>query len=472
MKKLVILILLLPCFCFGQQQGNIWYFGDQAGIDFNSGSPITLTNGQTYLQNGHAEGTAVICDSSGALLFYSNGERVWNTNGAVMPNGDSIYGSYSSTQSSLIIPVPGKDQLFYLFTTDDFNHNLEFGFRYSMIDMCLDMGLGDVISTEKNVLLLDTVSEKLTAVRHANGTDYWVIVHTYFSDAFYSYQVSSGGISSPIITHIGSVHTSTSPSPVAAIGYMKASPDGSKLALASSNGGNLRELFDFNTTTGILSNYIDLHTSADLTHDAYGVSFSPDNSKLYMTWNIKTIQYDLSAGGGNPDSIRNSKTIINPTSNSNNYGIQLGPDGKIYVTQYGSPFLNVINNPNSAGIGCNYLDTAISLSGNNCNYGLPNFIDSYDYSNTTYDCLTEIDEQTETFQANVYPNPFTSELTVDCMNFEHVNFSLFDGFSKNILEVMIDGKQVIDITSLADGIYFYQLRSENGTIRIGKIVKQ
>jgi hypothetical protein len=103
-------LLLAICFsyclvCFSQNQTNIWYFGNGAGVDFNSGSPVSITGGQTYT----VEGTAVMCDDNGDLLFYTDGVSVWNKNHSVMSNGTGLDGDYSSSQSALIVPQPGSD---------------------------------------------------------------------------------------------------------------------------------------------------------------------------------------------------------------------------------------------------------------------------------------------------------------------------------------------------------------------------
>ena len=132
MKKLLFLLFLffIAAFVFGQKQGNIWYFGDHAGLDFNSGSPVAITNGQTYLVDNHNEGTSVICDSAGALLFYSNGQQIWNKNHVTMFNGYNLLGHLSSTHAAFIVPLPGSERLFYLFTADAFYlHDLVYGFR-------------------------------------------------------------------------------------------------------------------------------------------------------------------------------------------------------------------------------------------------------------------------------------------------------------------------------------------------------
>lgn len=475
-----LLIILNVSIVCAQKQGNIWYFGDHAGLDFNTGNPVALTNGQTNLINGIGEGTAVICDSSGTLLFYSNGNKIWNRNQQIMMNGDSLLSNFSSTQSSLIVPFPGSNQLFYLFTTDDWDiGNLQYGLRYSVVDICLDNGLGAIIIGQKNILLLDTVSEKLTAVRHKNGIDYWIIAHKYFSDEFYAYLFTNNGIVDTVITQIGSIHKDncSPPSPFpscAAIGYMKASPNGKKLALVSLNTcDNLKELFDFNDSSGVLSNYIDLELQVD-TFGGYGLSFSPDNSKLYFTDTKNIYQYDLSTGNAN--SIRNSKTQISSFTSFTNdasLALQIGPDGKIYVARPTEHFLAVINNPNQQGINCNFQDSAVSLNNMMCNMGLPNFIDSYDYSNTTYNCETDIYEfDNKSIAITISPNPAQQSFNIDLPDQQNFNLFVYDVTGRKVIERKnTTGAVKVDCSSFSSGIYFVQAVNEK-IILTGKLIKE
>ena len=108
MKHLFTLLLITVVFfsekATAQGQGNIWYFGNYAGLDFNSGSPVVLNNSAMSA----FEGCSSIADENGNLLFYTDGMTVWNMNHQVMYNGTGLYGNSSSTQSGVIVPLPGN----------------------------------------------------------------------------------------------------------------------------------------------------------------------------------------------------------------------------------------------------------------------------------------------------------------------------------------------------------------------------
>lgn len=76
---------------------------------------MALTNGQLNT----LEGCATIADTTGSLLFYTDGITVWNRNHVPMPNGSGLLGNPSSTQSGIIVPYPGNTDLYYVFTVHD-----------------------------------------------------------------------------------------------------------------------------------------------------------------------------------------------------------------------------------------------------------------------------------------------------------------------------------------------------------------
>jgi gliding motility-associated-like protein len=378
MKKYLIIVIIYSLFLnsANAQQANIWYFGEHAGLDFSTSNPTVLNDGQIATD----EGVASICDNTGNLLFYTEGEKIWNRKHSIMPNGNGLNGSFTASQSAIVVPFLNDPARYYVFTVDRFG--LLNGFCYSVINMNLDGGLGDVEA--KNVQLATPVCEKLTAVKHCNGHDIWVIVHLWQSDAFYAYLITNSGINtSPVISHSGRVLSGNSE---ITIGCTKTSPDGSKLALANNYIGV--DLFDFDNSTGVISNPNFLFNSNELYRNAYGVEFSPDSKLLYVNafdldlsdfrdYN-NLLQYDVSL----PDivSIRNSKQVIARLNYIYQvYGtLQTGPDGKIYMAEFTFPTLSVINNPNQYGAGCNFSSSAIKLApGTRSTFGLPSFIQSF-----------------------------------------------------------------------------------------------
>lgn len=320
-----------------------------------------------------------------------------------MPNGDSLLGHYSSTQGALIVPLPESDRIFYLFTTDGFyESDLKNGFRYSVVDMCLNDNMGDVVEGQKNILLLDTVAEKLSAVRHSNGTDYWVMVHKFYSDQFHAYHLTPMGIGSEVISAVGAVHPLGFQGTGSAIGQMKFSPDGTRLAIVNANAfPSIAEVCHFNSASGVVSNCFSIQMNTNFNH--YGVSFSPDNTKLYLSCMLNNngiYQYDLLAGS--QQAIQNSRTTISQTTA---YGLQLANNGKIYIARYnGYPYIDVIHEPDNLGIACNLEDSAIYLQGRAISFGLPNFIDSYAYTNGLVSCTEEVEPDTL-----VIPTAFTPD---------------------------------------------------------------
>jgi len=370
---LLVWALLSSQQSWAQLEGQNWYMGNQAGVSFASGAPVALTNGQLISY----EGCATLSDKNGVLLAYTNGENVWDRNHQVMPNGGSGLGGFnSSSQAALLLPAPNNLQRVYLFCNDAIDNNLVGGLRYSIIDLSARGGLGDVTATKGVALptpvIGGKVTEKLTAVRHANGRDYWIVVHGWQSNAFYSFLLSPSGISTvPVISNVGSVHTGGGSFFGAgnAIGCMKASPDGHHLALAQRD--NLSELFDFNNATGGVSNYISLGAWSY----NYGVEFSPDNSRLYISQVLsgQIMQFNLLAGSA--AGILASAQLVATSARSGS--LQRGPNNKIYIATYNEPYIDAINNPNALGTACGYQANAVYLGGKIGQNGLPNMPNAF-----------------------------------------------------------------------------------------------
>ncbi len=371
MKKIVFFILinfLTLSNLLSQNETVNWYFGNQAGIQFSipGYAPSAVTDGHLST----LEGCAAISDQEGNLLFYTDGVTVWNKDHEVMPNGIGLTGHESTTQSALIVPVPLDLDKYYIFTLD--YQAQDNGLRYSMVDMALDGGKGDVY--DKNIELLYPCSEKMTAVRHSNGIDYWVIVHGWLNNTYSAYRITPEGIGEQVTTDIGSVYEDDS---WASAGYLKASPDGETIASVLRREQKI-EVFSFDRSTGELSSFRTLNTEEPGT--LYGTEFSQDGSKLYVSsifGNRSTIyQFDMSA----PDPDVSREEVFHDDGSSgriNLYAMQSGPDGKIYASVFQKAFLAVINEPNLGGAACDFRLNGIDLSGRQCEAGLPNMLNDY-----------------------------------------------------------------------------------------------
>jgi hypothetical protein len=233
-------------------QANVWYFGKNRGFDFSGGSPTLITGGLNT-----TEGCSVLCDAEGNFLFSTDGVSVWNRQQQPMPHGTGLKGHFSSTQSALIVPNPLHSSLFYLFTTDEGGYYSlpNEGVNYSVVDLSLENGLGDVVEATKNTPLYQPATEKLCAVHHANGQDTWVMTHRWESDEFVAHRVTVAGVSAtPVVSQAGSRHYNSGRGRFAVnnIGEMKFSPDGRWLALAV-KADNFFELFSFDAASGRLS---------------------------------------------------------------------------------------------------------------------------------------------------------------------------------------------------------------------------
>lgn len=387
MKK-YIGILLLCCFsltAYAQGEANYWYFGNKAGLNFNDCTPQAITDGELST----IEGCSTFSDASGNLLFYSDGSTVWNRNHEIMPNGQNMLGYESSSQSAMIIPKPGSNNLYYIFTvgTEFPDDGAESGFNYYIIDMDEEGGLGDVIEGPYDLSegRARDWTEKVAAVKGAESGTFWVV--SYVPNEFVAYKITSDGVAETPVK-------STAYGAGDKRGYLKISPDGKWLAVAHQADGEFI-LYNFNDATGKVTNQLKLPLTTE-GNKPYGVEFSPNSTKLYVhasndayialsdenppdPTHISTLfQFDISLGTS--AAIENSRTIIHE-GNLFRGSLQLGPDRRIYRSlshsyTEGIPLLGVIENPEEAGLACNYNHASVGLLGRMSTQGLPPFIAS------------------------------------------------------------------------------------------------
>ena len=389
LTKILSLFLLL-IFCAqlsfsqeGSRAGNIWYFGNNAALDFNKWVPVALNDSEMKAR----EGCASISGNDGNLLFYTNGTTVWNSMHDTVANGDELHGSPTSTQAGVIVPKPGDNGKYYIFTVDKFEGG--HGLQYSIVDIEYPGG-GRILQDDKNQNMpsnlnnTEIFTEKITSVKHRNGVDYWIITHLWGNNIFYVYQVTPNGIKKPLPYNRGINHGdigATRDENEESIGYLKVSPKGHFLASAIEGPGKI-QLFYFDSSSGRIS---EPQATLDI-YQAYGIEFSISEDFLYvsqrttrdpLTGDPHVYQFDISKT--TEQQIKDSKTQIGKISGLPG-ALQLAPNGKIYLAVSGKNYLSVIFSPNKPGIDCGFRKKGVSL-GTGLNrvstLGLPTFVSTF-----------------------------------------------------------------------------------------------
>ncbi|KJS04312.1 MAG: hypothetical protein VR77_12160 [Flavobacteriales bacterium BRH_c54] len=358
-----------------KKRATFWHFGNQVALDFTC-QPVSFSGSQMNA----FEGSATISDTNGVLQFYTQGTTVWDRNNNVMPNGTGLLGNPSSVQAAVIVPHPGNNDRYFIFTTDAiFENNGINGLQWHEVDMTLNAGNGDVIT--KNNMLTDKTQERLVAVRNATSTGYWIVVlkiHPTSTSSsnqgyneFHAYEVTAAGVNPvPVISTTGPMINWNSYG-------MYMSPQGNALVTAHPD----FNVYDFNNSTGAL-----VHKWQAVVSPFMGsFEFSPDGNILYGTRQGSAIyQFDLNAA--NLTAFENSMTQVSPAGSSYK-ALQLGPDCRLYAMPASGNYLSAFNNPNVFGAGSGFVQNAVTINSGTFNHCLTNFCASF-FENP---CLTRLD---------------------------------------------------------------------------------
>jgi large repetitive protein len=354
-----------------ERRANIWYFGQNAGIDFNEQPPIPITGPLNT-----PEGCSVISDRNGEVIFSTDGVRVYNKNDVeitttlvggiptpiIVPPG--IGGEQGSTQSALIFPVQGDETLYYIFTTQQVHGSNTYELRYSLYDIKLNGGNGGLV--EYNKLLFSRSTERIT------GNGQWLIAHEYGNNSFRAYQVTVAGIGNPVISSLGSDHLVTEE--LNGQGYMELGGN-NMLAVALSSGpaSNFLEVFDFVDSTGMVTNFRSLNLNTTV-GQVYGVEIS--GNKILATIKATPNSFIREAY----IDFQNNPVLIPPGPASGPFAgelgsIQTGPDGDVYVAVNGSTSLGVIAVSGDTTLLSSFTINSFPLAaGTQSRLGLPNFV--------------------------------------------------------------------------------------------------
>jgi hypothetical protein len=355
-----------PDTCPTGHETDIWYVDSDKVLNFNSGAPV-IDSG--YVASP-GEACNAICDRDGKILFYADNSNLYNRQHQIMKGNNLLKYNYLSSTMNLILPLPNSDSIYYWITPDDIDQigPREQRLYYHQVNMNRNGGNGEIVQAEQ--ILMDSSSERVTAVRHCNGRDWWVIGQHGFDERLFVWLMDSSGIHKqihqiydPQFLRIKDLHWIG--------GYMKFSPNGNILAEHNySINGNITSLFiglhKFDLNTGYFYNSLNIEYKDYHIFYNYGLEFSPSGRYLYLTESFIR-QFDLKHW--NADSIANSRVNI---ARINVLDCpSLCKDGKIYLTNLYKTFVSTINNPERKGLRANFEYKAIDLGPNQVPQGAP-----------------------------------------------------------------------------------------------------
>lgn len=417
LKNIIELLLFfvttsVPTTAFTQNFNNVWIFGEHAGINFNYNPPVGIKNTPVSTldntnplssKNPYVNYTSSICDSSGNLLFYTDGSIVWNNKNSKLRRYLSRW-PWAEYCSPLIVPHLENDSLYYIFGVSKAGPSAN-KLLYLNINIKGNNGNGQIVypqpSTTTNyfTVLKDSCSILVAGTGHCNGKDLWIVTHS--QNALHAYLVTKDGVSSNAIktptSDINNVFNQNR--------NIKFSGSGEKLVMPLIN-TNQVIVFDFDNLRGKFSNPVKLSIPGDLILE--DVELSPDGSKLYLgaytppdpqvegAGELHNI-YQMDLNAGTTTSIQNSLTLITPFADRANCvrtcflvnrTMQLAPDGKIYVSMryftfpsnvMFDPAVSIIAAPNEKGSNVKYITAGLNI-GSKYNYIAYNYIRSNSFT--------------------------------------------------------------------------------------------
>ena len=494
----VLIVVLCPLWLLAQddKRDYVWVMGDTPNIptqefggcriNFKKSPPTT----EYFNINYDFSAISAISDQDGELAFYTNGCHIISTTNKIMENGSplnegpvfDVYcgnGGYPSSQPIICLPYPGHpDQYMVLHIRVELTND---GVWYknilsTVVDMSKNAGLGTVIDRNHQLaqgdLNQNNFTQCITATRHGNGRDWWIVAPTHSGKKNYLFLLTPDGIKGPFIRQNPQGLEFWA---VAQIGF---SPDGTWFC--EGTGKSQFRLSRFDRCSGEFYDQRVYDFQGDTVH-SMGVSFSPSSQRLYVSQPLKIYQYDLTK----PD-IQASRQVVAQydgfvykSSSCTFFQAMLAPDNKIYLTASSATWhLHIIHHPDSLGIACGVEQHGLKMPAKH-SFQIPNFphFRLYDLHGSPCDTLGingptsaagEPPEEGEKAEMRLWPNPATDQLTIQ--------------FPASILEgiwhitdmsgrVLRSGQKststptfTLPIADLLSGMYCFQFQLQDGTV--------
>ncbi|MCC6724809.1 MAG: hypothetical protein IT258_09890 [Saprospiraceae bacterium] len=457
--------------------------GNEGGTKFDfSTDPVNLTHTNSNMLQFSAN--ASICDTLGNLLFYTNGAYLASANHSLMWNGSGLdlglLGSSAPEGSNMpqivmILPLPGKPNIYYVFYKalfELFPDELSSKFYYSKVDISKNQGNGLVV--EKNQVILEGEYldwGKITACRHANGRDWWILLGKADSNTFLRFLFDVDGIH-----NLGEFEVDSKIRH--GLGQAVYSPNGNKYVLLNLLGyelGNDIDIFDFDRCNGFLQNQIKINYQ----DSAYsgGLAFSPNSRFLYVSSMSYVYQYDFQSAN-----ISSSKEIVavydgfqNPLKTTFHLP-QLAPDGKIYICSGNSTnLLHVINSPNEKGLTCDLQQHSFELPAQTA-FSMPNFpnfnLGALEGSPCDTLGVSAVGEVEGRITLKLAPNPAKDFVELEMPSELIEGFFTLRTTTGQVVHTqrLTPGWSVVGLEGIAPGLYFWEVKDDKRVLGTGKLI--
>ncbi len=326
-----------------------------------------------------------------------------------MPNGSGLH-SYNGggCQTVLAVQKPHNDSLYYIFTTGYYNPSgTTYGLDYSIVNMKLDGGLGDIDPSNKNVAVPGATNSwgALTGIRHHNNKDIWIVTTITSVDSlnYACYLLDSTGLHiTPVLSHSIGIEQLIPPDPpfFSSPVFIRISSDGT-IMVGGYGEGSKSEFCSFDNSSGKVTRHFFIFQPPF--YQAGNAEFSIESKYLYRIYSTSNTTFTYQYDATQTDSLQFAQSKITIDTIVCNYRsyLQMAPDFKIYGSETQRDSLSVIQYPSNLGIACNYQHGAVGLTGP-CQDGLPQFVQRYKaYIHSNGSCQGKA----VAFSGDIYPPP-------------------------------------------------------------------
>jgi Secretion system C-terminal sorting domain len=324
--------------------------------------------------------TSTICSPIGEPVLWTNGMQIMGKDGNYVADTISfdIDGNYWQSwapqghlpvgflydDGALILPIPEHLNEYSIITHFAEDHPL-FGWAVTKFleakveqnqNGNFELMYKDSLIGQRELWYTGTIS----AIRHANGRDWWLIDFLDDSPKYYVHLLDPSGIH---FDHVGEIDVIVKEG----LGQAVFSSKGNYFArmdAISPDSGEFITLYEFDRCEGSLTRKNTFHENDGL---FTGVAFSPSERYLYADNNTELWQWDLQS-----KDITSSQTLVDtfdgfeqPVIGVMQFGPMVNaPDGKIYIipSAGSSKYLHVIDRPDLPASECKFLQHHIPLN--------------------------------------------------------------------------------------------------------------